>query len=85
MKILPNPSVPLFESDGSASPMLTKTVGNPPGVNPMLIDESGCATQVFRQYLAGIATTPLPNASVPLADREGKPTRAFTLLLAALP
>lgn len=85
MKPLPNPSVALFGSDGTATRFLTATLGNPPGVNPALVDDQGRATQVFRQYLGSIATMPLPSAETPLADADGKPTREFTRLLASLP
>lgn len=85
MKPLPNPSVPLFEKDGTGNRMLTATLGNPPGANPVLVDQSGIATPIFRQYLGTISATPLPHAAVQLADAQGRPTRAFTMLLAALP
>lgn len=84
MKPLPNPSVPLFEADGTASVVLTKLIATP-GNNPALLDAQGRATPVFRQHLAGLAFAPLPSAATPLADADGKPTREFTRLLMALP
>ena len=83
MKLLPNPSVPLFDADGTAADILVKIAGTP-GNNPVLLDENGCATRIYRQYLAGIVSTPLPNASVPLANDDGTPTRIFTRLLMGL-
>lgn len=84
MKPLPNPRVALFDADGTGNRMLTATLGNPPGANPQLVDEQGRATPIFRQYLSTL-TSPLPHASVALANADGTPTRDFTKLLATLP
>lgn len=85
MKPLPNPSVALFGPDGTATRFLTAALGNPPGVNPALLDDQGRATQVFRQYLGSIATVPLPSAETPLADDRGRALPVFTKFMASLP
>ncbi len=85
MMPLPNPSVALFDQDGTGNRFLTAVLGNTPGTNPILVDNNGCATPIFRQFLAGLAATPLPSATTPLADDAGRPTPVFTKLLMGLP
>lgn len=84
MKLLPNSSVVLFEADGSGGPILTKLLGNPPGVNPALVDPQGRATPIFRQYLGKIGATPLPTAETPLVDAQRRALPVFTKFLMAL-
>lgn len=85
MSALPNASVPLFEAAGEAASPLREIL-SARGTLPRgpLIDANGLALPGFRNFLSGIVTKPLPKASAPLADKMGRPTRVFTLLLAGL-
>lgn len=85
MSALPNAMVPLFDFAGEPTSCLREILGNratlPRGP---LVDLEGRATPGFRNFLSGFVTTPLPGPSVQLADRLGRPTRVFTMLLAGL-
>jgi hypothetical protein len=86
MSALPNAAVPLFDFVGEATPTLLEILnlhGTPP--RGTLVDPLGRAQPAFRQFLANIAIKPLPAANVAFADRLGRPTRVFTMLLANLP
>lgn len=83
MKALPNTNVPLFDASGAAAPILRQILdGLPRGA---LVDSSGRPLRDFSRYLASVATTPLPNVSVALADDQGRPTRTLTMLLKGVP
>lgn len=86
MTPLPSTSVALFDADGGATVVLRELL-RPLGEVPRgaLLDRTGRAQSVFRRFLAGIATKPLPNQMATLADTSGRPTRVFTMLLAGLP
>lgn len=85
MTALPRATVPLFDAAGGAAPVLREIL-NQFGQTPRgaLVDAQGRAQPTFRQFLAGIASKPLPSQSVALADSDGRATRVFTMLLAAL-
>lgn len=79
MSALPNPSVPLFEQNGTASGVLRDLLAGPPANDAVLIS-AGRATEVFRRYLTGLGVL-VPADDVVLADEQGRPTRVFHRLL----
>ena len=82
MTAVPNPTVPLFEATGEATGLLRDFLASKGEVPRVpLIDVDGLMQPIFRHYLAGRVTQPLPSPSQPIADENGRPTRAMTLLL----
>ncbi len=78
-----NPSVPLVGPDGRPTSSLLDAVRGLSAID-VVVDAQGLATPLFTARLQATARTPLPNASVQLTDGQGRPTRAFTLLLAGM-
>lgn len=76
-----NISAPLVDADGNATQALQGVLRDVP--NAPIVDANGLPTVVFRQYLAP-KVKQLPNASVPLTNPDGTPTRAMTRLLMSL-
>lgn len=83
MSALPNAQAPLFTGSGEPMPVLRQFLGGeiPRGA---LVDGEGRATPPFRNYLSGRVSQPLPAASVALADDQGRPTRAMTMMMMGL-
>lgn len=86
MVALPNATVPLFQTTGAPTSPLREIL-TPLGDLPRgpLVDANGRALPTFRNFLSGIVTKPLPSVSVQLADKQGRGTRAMTMLMASLP
>lgn len=72
-------SATLFTEEGEATAVLQGALADVP--SGRLVDDQGLASPLFRNYLSGIVSAPLPIHSEPLADRDGRATRAMTLLL----
>lgn len=84
MKDLPNPTIALVDRDGRATSQLQ---GLMPEISALdvVVDGQGRPTTLFLARLQATAATPLPNASVPLMNRDGTPTRVMTAILMGMP
>lgn len=84
MKNLPNPSVQLVGEDGRPTSTLLEMV---PALSTIdvVADRQGLPTSLFLTRMGAIATQPLPNSRAQIVNRDGTPTRVFTMLLMGLP